>query len=1037
MTFRQIGRLSMVALATALFSVVASAQNVTQSIITGKVVEKSTQRPISDVTVRVAGTTVGTRTNDDGVYRLVNVPAGQVTLRATRIGFSAATQTVTATSGTVDNVNFVLDVAVTTLDEVVTNAVTGQAERRREQGTNVAEISVGDIQPAQITKFTDVLTGRTAGVVMQGTSGTVGTGQRIRVRGANSLSLSDEPLIYVDGTQISNGNTIDVGLGGQATSRLNDVAAEDIESIQVLKGPAATAMYGTAAANGVLLITTKRGRSGSARWNTFAETGKVRDLNPYPANYVRYTLLTPGAPLLTPAGTYNTAARRACRNDQIADSARVRTLPSGGCRLSNGTLFSPESLSVFNTLTDARTSPFDDGRTFAAGANVAGGGDQTQYYFGVDNSSEQGVISFNTLRRLALRANVNASLNKKMDLSLSSGYTRSNGAFPQNDNSIFSPLINGLVGTAFYYAPKPGQTVNPLNYRAYSMQQLAEYVGHQDVDHFTIGTIGNIRPFSWLSANANLGLDYFNRFDYRTLQPGRLPIAASYANGNRESAHAAQYLYTGTASVSGRWDFLENFRSTTTAGASYNRQLLQNTYGFGAGIVEGTSNLGATSSLFAVDEPFNHVISIGDFAREELSWRDKVFLASSLRADDNSAFGVRFKRIYYPGINGSWVVGDESWFPKQDYVSSLRVRAAYGRSGQRPNFRDAYTYYGVVAVQLGAAEVPGVTLRGTGNTELKPEKTDEYEFGGDVGFWKERVSLQFTAYQKRSADALISRGLAPSNGETLSRYENLGGIGNRGTEAELDLKALQMDNYEVNLHFTATTLKNRIIALGAGIPPLALNRGLQLHREGYSAGSFWQRPVTYNDANRDGLLSPSEVTVGDTSVYLGDALPHWTRSAGGEIRLYKFLRISTLFEGRGGNKTGNFSEYFRCGSASSVTGCSATGNPNATLKEQAAFIAAYLKPKTSQALYVENGGFVKWRELAVTLELPERYVSYVHSVGARGVSLSFAGRNLKTWTSYTGIDPEIVEAGTSLFNQSEFNTQPTPRYYTMRLNVNF
>ncbi|NUQ22190.1 MAG: SusC/RagA family TonB-linked outer membrane protein [Gemmatimonadaceae bacterium] len=1035
MTFRQIGRLSMVALATALFSVVASAQNATQSIITGKVVEKATQRPISDVTVRVSGTTIGARTNDDGVYRIVNVPPGQVTLRATRIGFSAATQTVTATVGTVDNVNFVLDVAVTTLDEVVTNAVTGQAERRREQGTNVGQIQVSDIQPSQITKFTDVLTGRTAGVTVQGTSGTPGTGQRIHIRGANSLSLSNEPLVYVDGIQISNGNNIDVGLGGQAVSRLNDVAAEDIESIEVLKGPAATAMYGTAAANGVLLITTKRGRSGAARWNTYGETGKVKDLNPYPANYVRYIAVAPNAPLVTSTGGYNTSARRGCRNDQIA---------AGGCRLvNNGPLLLPDSLAVFNTLTDRRTSPFTTGNTVSAGLNVAGGGDQTQYYFGVDNSSEHGVVEFNTLRRLALRGNVNTSLNSKLDFSLSSGYTRSNGAFPQNDNSIFSPLINGLVGTAFYYAPKTGQTVNPLNYRAYSMQQLAEYVGHQDVDHFTIGTIGNARPLSWLTANVNLGLDYFNRFDYRTLQPGRLPIAASYTNGNRESGHAAQYLYTGTGSASAHFDFSENIRSTTTAGASYNRQLLQDTYGFGAGIVEGTSNLGATSSLFAVDEPFNHVITIGAFGREELSWRDKVFLAGSLRADDNSAFGVDFKRIYYPGVNGSWVVGDESWFPKTDYVSSLRLRAAYGRSGQRPNFRDATTYYGPVAVQIGTSETPAVTLSGTGNPVLRPEKTDEYEFGGDVGFWRDRASLQFTAYQKRSTDALIRRTLPPSAGLTASRFENLGGIGNRGTEAQLDLKALQMDNYEVNLHFTATTLKNRIIGLGKGIAPIALNRGLQLHRAGYSAGSFWQRPVYYNDANHDGLLSTSEVTLGDTAVYLGDALPRWTRSASGEVRLYKFLRISTLFEGRGGNKTGNFSEYFRCGSAGNTRGCSATGNPNATLKEQAAFIAAYFggaspsRPGASQALYVENGGFVKWRELAVTLDLPERWVGYIRPVGARGVSLSFAGRNLKTWTSYTGIDPEIVEAGTSLFNQSEFNTQPVPRYYTARLNVNF
>ena len=1018
MLSRQFGRLLTIAAAVALVPFAANAQ----SVITGRVVERASQRPIPDVSVRVSGTTVGARTNEQGVYRIVNVPAGEVLLRATRIGFAASTRTVTATNGLVEGIDFALEPAATILDEVVTNAVTGQAESRRSQGTNVGNIDASAIEKAQITKFTDVLTGRTAGVTVQGTSGTAGTGQRIHIRGANSLSLSNEPLIYVDGTQISNGNLIDVGLGGQAVSRLNDIASEDIESIEVLKGPAATAMYGTSAANGVLLITTKRGRSGAARWNAFAETGSEKDVTDYPANYSLYRLVTPGAPLITTTGGYNSAARPNCLNYLRAQ---------GSCTY--------DSAAVFNTLTDKRTTPFVTGNVLTAGFNVAAGGDQTQYYLGVDNQTEQGVVEFNTLRKLAVRANMNTSLNKKMDFSLSSGYTRSNGAFPQNDNSIFSPLINGLVGTAFYYAPTATQTQSPLNYRAYSISQLAEYVGHQDIDHFTVGTVGNYRPLGWLTANANLGLDYYSRFDYRSLQPGRLPIAASYANGNRESTHGSQYLYTGTGSLSARFDPLETLRSTTTAGGSYSRSLSQSTYGFGAGIVEGTQNLGATSSLFAVDEGFNEVISVGAFARQELAWRDRVFLAGSLRADDNSAFGLNFDRIFYPGVNASWVLGDESWFPKSDYLSSVRVRAAYGRSGQRPNFRDATTFFAPVAVQIGAAEVPAVTLNGTGNLQLKPEKTDEYEAGADIGLWKDRASLQITTFTKKSRDALIRRSIQPSAGLTANRFENLGSISNSGIEAQLDLRALQTDNVELNVHFTASTLKNRIEKLGKGVAPISLNRGLQLHREDYSAGSFWQRPIYYNDANKDGLIAPSEVTLGDTSVYMGPSLPTWNRSASADIRLFKVVRVSTLFEGRGGNKTANFGEYFRCGSANAVRGCAATGAVNPSLREQAAYVAAYRLGArgTSTGLYVENGGFVKWRELAVTLEAPENWVGYVRTAGVKGVSLTFAGRNLHTWTSYSGLDPEIIEAGTSLFNQSEFNTQPTPRYYTARLSLNF
>lgn len=1011
------------------FPVVASAQE--SATIAGRVIEQGSGRPVSDVVVLVVGTNTGARTNEEGVYRLVNAPLGSVQLRAARIGFAAQTRTVVVASGLNENVDFSLSQATTVLDAVVTNAVTGQVERRREVGANVGNIAVTDIAPGAITKMSDVLTGRTAGVTLQGTSGTAGTGQRIRIRGANSLSLSNEPLVYVDGVQVSNGNTIANGVGGQAVSRLNDIAAEDIESIEVLKGPAATAVYGTAAANGVLLISTKRGRSGTPRWSVYGERGTQEDVTKYPANYAAYRLVTPGAPLTTSTGAFNSAARAVCFNYNRA---------AGTCTY--------DSVAVFNTLEDDRTSPFSKGDNATLGANVAGGTDQTQYYVGVDHQSDHGIVEYNTLNKLGLRVNLNTSLNRKLDFSVSSQYTRSRLALNSNDNSIFSPLINGLVGSAFFY-PNTATGINTRNYRSFSQAQLAEYVSHQDVDRFTIGTIGNIRPLSWLTGNVNLGLDYINRHDFLTLQPGRLPIAQTFTIGNRSSTHGNQYLYTGTGSLGARFDVLSDLVSTTTVGASYNRNLLESTVGSGAGIVEGTRNLGATSSFFAVNEEFLEVVSVGAFARQELAWRDRLFLAGSIRVDDNSAFGTDFGTIYYPGVNASWVIAEEPWFPATDAVSSLRVRAAYGRSGQRPDFRDAVTFFNPVAVQIGTSELSAVTLQRTGNLELKPEKTDEYEVGADAGFFQERVSLQFTYFDKRSRDALISRRLAPSFGLTATNLQNLGGISNKGTETQLDLQVLDRSNVQLNMRVTATQLRNKIVELGsvAGKPinDIIINRGEQRHKAGYSAGAFFQRPFTYNDANRDGVLARSEVFVGTDPIYVGDAIPRWNRSISADLELFKFLRFSTLFEGRGGHKQLNAGEQFRCASAPSFSdrGCAAVGNPNASLEEQARFIASNFGGAlpsvsgTTRLGYIENGGFVKWREFSVGLEVPERYVTYLRAVSVRGASLSFAGRNLATWTKYTGLDPEIVEAATTAFNQSEFNTQPMPRIYSARLNLNF
>jgi TonB-dependent SusC/RagA subfamily outer membrane receptor len=415
----------------ALLPMAAGAQQT--GTVTGTVVEKGTGRPIPDAMVVVAGTPVGSRTAENGTYRITGVASGPVVIRVARLGYGAASQPVNVGAGGSQTVNFTLAPAATQLDAVVTSAVTGQVERAREVGTNVGTIAVGNIEKGPITRMADILTARTAGVTVQQTAGTSGTGQRIRVRGANSLSLSDEPLVFVDGTNVTNSSGLSFGVGGQAVSRLNDISPDDIEKVEILKGPAATAIYGTAAANGVLLITTKRGRAGKPRWNLYTEGSRQKDITDYPANYLRYKLNTPGAPVYLSSGAFNSAARTACFNYNRA---------AGTC--------TGDSAAVFNTLLDSRTSPFVEGNLSKTGASIAGGNTVTQYYVDGETNSEHGIVEYNTVNRQNFRANLNSTIARGLDFQLSTQYTRSKLALNSNDNSVFSPLINGLVGSAFF-----------------------------------------------------------------------------------------------------------------------------------------------------------------------------------------------------------------------------------------------------------------------------------------------------------------------------------------------------------------------------------------------------------------------------------------------------------------------------------------------------------------------------------------------------------------------------------------------------------
>ncbi|MGH7720949.1 MAG: TonB-dependent receptor plug domain-containing protein, partial [Gemmatimonadaceae bacterium] len=465
------------------------------------------------------GSARGSLTNDQGEYRIGDVAPGSYQIRVLRVGYAAAMQNVTVAAGQAVTADFTLASSALQLDQVVVSAVTGQGERKREQGTNVANISVADMDLAPVTSFADVLNGREPGVNLQGVSGSLGTSQRIRIRGANSLSLDNEPLIFVDGVQYSNATPIAFGVGGQEGSRLNDLNPEDIENIEVIKGPAASALYGTAAANGVLLVTTKRGRTGSARWTFFTELSQLEDRTDYPDNYYAYRAATPGAPLLVASGVnigrLNQTVRPRCTNIAAA---------GGTC--------TQDSVLAFNTMTDARTTPFSTGGGERVGLSVAGGTDRVTYFFSTDYGRESGVIDYNTQDRVGFRANVAAQVRDNLNLTFTSGYTNNQLLLNSNDNSIFSPLINGLIGGPVFFERDRGNPSfcittegdNCLNYGFFfTNQEIANFVTNQHVDRFTIGMNGTWQPAGWLAVNLNGGFDLTDRNDFQTVQPDRVP----------------------------------------------------------------------------------------------------------------------------------------------------------------------------------------------------------------------------------------------------------------------------------------------------------------------------------------------------------------------------------------------------------------------------------------------------------------------------------------------------------------------------------
>jgi TonB-dependent starch-binding outer membrane protein SusC len=978
-----------------------------QGTISGKVTDKATGNPVPSAQVSIVGTTRGALTSDKGEYTLRAVAPGVLTLRATRIGYAASTQSVTVPASGDVSADFALASTPSKLDEIVVSA-TGALETKREQPVSIGTIDMDSVNLAPVNSFSELLTARTPGVVAMSDGGTLGAGTRIRIRGSNSVSLDNDPLIIIDGVR-ANGNegSSTIGVGGQVPSRLDDINSEDIETINVIKGPAASSLYGTAAANGVIQITTKRGSNGRQMWSAHIAGGSQSNYVKFPANY----------------GGVDVEAGDTVWSQAIAGAPCITEFQAQGRCTFTG-------LQSFNPL--ETNSPFITGNTQNYGLSVSGGSEAMSYYLSGELDKDKGVYEINQLRHATLRANATAHLGPKFDLTVNSTFGQNRLRLPQNDNNVIGVIPSGILGLVF------DDSIN----HGYAFQQPANIFAintQQNTERYTGAATGTWRPLSWLSANIVTGLDFSNRIDQELiptyLDNGITPRFADDSLGNRTSNPFQTFIYTLNGSATATYNLRPGLSGSSTVGTQYTQDYSHGTFAFGKVLAPGTGSLNGATQAFAVGESTTKDIILGAFGQEQLNWRDRVYLSGTVRVDKNNAFGRNFQSIVYPGGGISWVIGNEDFFPKQKFVSETRLRAAYGESGQQPGFRDAIAFLSPVAVHVDNTDVASFTAGNLGNPNLKAERTGEMELGFETNLWKDMFAFDFTFYNKKTSDALIKRQLPPSNGVQQLFFQNIGQVQNKGVEMSLTGTPFKGKTVAWDFTLSGSHNDNKVVKLG--VPPIIF--GDQRHQNGYPLGGYWALPYTFKDVNGDGAITtencpgPScELTLGDTAVYLGSAFPSWDITLGSGITLFKYVRVAALLNRRTGNKLLNFTEDFRC----LLDICKAlnqnidpTAKKTSSLADQAAAIAAQ---QGSDAGFIEDASFWKIREISLTFSAPDQLA---HKFGVGGLSLTFAGRNLGTWTKYKGVDPETNENGGQQFLTDEFLTQPPLRTYTVRMDV--
>jgi TonB-linked SusC/RagA family outer membrane protein len=991
--------------------------------ITGKVTDADGGAPLEAARVLITGTNRIEGTGREGQYTFRDVAPGAYQLRVLRVGYRPDTGSVAVTGSATATLDFAMHAAPVQLDEVVSTA-TGQ-QRKLEIANAVSTIDVARIaETAPITEFTNLISGRAAGVQVLKSSGTTGSGTRIRIRGSNSISLSNEPLYYLDGIRLESSamsTTLDISSNtdpgdNAGPSRINDIDPADIQDIEIVKGPAAATLYGIQASNGVVRITTKHGTAGPPRVNLFSELGAVADKNTYPLNYF---------------GRDTTAAGIA---DGFDGFCSIQSELDGLC--------TQTSVQTFQPLNEPVSRPYKAGLRQMYGANVSGGSDQVTYFvsgtyeneigpFRLPQAEEdsvravRGTVRDNQLRPNALekynvRTTVAANITPNLDLDASLGFVSSNTRFIENDNSFLT--VNGS-GTASGNLPdvNRGWFFIPA--------ELFAELANTASNRFTGGFTGNWRPLSWLTTRATIGYDVVNRTDVQFWPTGEVADFGENRAGVRIDNRFDISQTSVDLGASARFQLSPAVGSRTSVGGQFFRDLARGNFATGRGLPPGSGSIAGASSTEARDTLVESR-SIGSYVEEEVNLKQRLFLTGAVRFDDNSAFGKNFNATAYPKASASWLMSDEPFF-HSGAINTLRLRAAFGASGQQPGTTDALRFFNPVAGKKDGIGTTGLSFASLGNANLKPERSREFEAGLDVGMFKDRLSVELTYYTKLTKDALIERDIAPSLGGGTSQFVNLSRIRNRGFELAISTRIIDKPSIAWDVTLSGSTTHNKILDLGAGVSPIFVGF-YQQHRSGYPAGGYWAPLVTFNDANSDGIIENTEVSLSDSAVFRGSALPTREASFNSDLAIFGGkVVLGSQFDYRGGHLVDNSLEQFRC---FSVQICRGDYDRTAPLEQQALAQATFLPGGGNSVAFLEPGWFIKLRELSLTFEAPERWA---RAFRANRLSLTVAGRNLWTITDYTGVDPEVNAFAQGNFASSDFESQAQVRYWTARVNVGF
>ena len=966
------------------------AQNVK---ITGTVVDSSNE-PIIGATVTVSDdTNVKAVTNVDGRFTINAAPGSN--LHITYIGYK------TVDVKAADGMRIVMEEESNMLKEVV--AIGYGSVQRKDVTTAVSSVSTKDLDTRPIVSAVQGMQGKAAGVTISQANGQPGATPTIRVRGTTSLNGSNDPLYVVDGVPMTD---------------IDYLSADDIVGMQILKDASSAAIYGSRAANGVVIITTKQGKAGEARisLNAHYALNVVRD-NQDPLNAAQYK--------------------------ELMDEIGLVKLPDG-----------------LTDKTDWKDEVYRTGNVQDYQLSVTNGNDKLRYFISGGYTGENGVIKKSSYERYNIRASVENDIRKWLRVNASvaySDYSYKGTGIISGTGSNRGGVVTSIVNTPTY-APvwdpdNPGQYYN--NFYGVNITSPAENIARTENNKSSYNRLiatgkATIKFMEGLNLTSSLSFDRLQGIETQFLDPKQTTNGRdNYGKGHDGRSISSVWVFDNV--LNWKKDFgLHGL--DVMAGSSWTASKYSNNYIDGSNYADGlfqTLNAANKISWTGTGSSASEWAILSYFARLQYNWNDRYLFTANVRADGSSKLAPGHRWGYFPSFSGAWRISSEPFMKDIEWINDLKLRGGWGQTGNQSGLGD-YSYlasYSINRVQwfgegFDTNAVPTRTQSTLSNPELTWETTSQTDIGLDLTMFNNRLMLYIDWYYKRTSDMLMTITLPAGSAPARTLNYNGGTMVNKGWE--ITLKSVNMKGkFSWDTDFNISFNKNKLESLRltqvyySAMTTDYVNDYVVRNVPGRPLGSFYgyvaegvdpeTGDMIYKDVNKDGVISASDRT------YIGDPNPDFTFGLTNNFS-WKGFNLNILLQGSVGNDIYNVSRM-------ETEGMYDGKNQSTKVLDRWRVPGQITNvPKAgwnikNSSYFVEDGSYLRVKSVSLSYDVPRKIIS---KLGINRLQPYFTASNLLTWTSYSGMDPEVNQYGNNGAVQGiDWGTYPLNRSFVFGLKLEF